>query len=69
MMGKTGGLIFIFLNLDATFEGGKWAFYPPMPALVRWVFTHIFTWPNRAWWKFASCDYNGIPRDLYAVGK
>src|ERR1700689_5588760 len=25
------------------------------------------TWPNRAYWKFASCDYSGNPQDLYSV--
>ena len=64
---KTAGLAFFFLNCDATFEGGKWAAFPPLPGPIRWVFTHICTWPNRAYWKFASCDYSGNPQDLYAV--
>lgn len=68
IMGKTTSLAFFFLNLDCTFEGGKWASWPDeLPAPVRWVFTHICTWPNRAYWKFASCDYSGIPQDLHAV--
>ena len=64
---KTAGLAFFFLNCDATFEGGKWAAFPPLPGPIRWVFTHICTWPNRAYCKFASCDYSGNPQDLYAV--
>jgi hypothetical protein len=67
MMEKTGALAFFFLNCDATFEGGKWSAWPPLPGPIRWVFTHICTWPNRAYWKFASCDYNGNPQNLYAV--
>jgi hypothetical protein len=66
MSDKTAGLAFFFLNCDTTFEGGKWAAFPPIPRPIRWVFTHICTWPNRAYWKFASCDYSGKPQDLYA---
>jgi len=66
MSDKTAGLAFFFLNRDTTFEGGKWAAFPPIPRPIRWVFTHICTWPNRAYWKFASCDYSGKPQDLYA---
>jgi len=49
MLDKTAGLAFFFLNCDTTFEGGKWAAFLPIPQPIRWVFTHICTWPNRAY--------------------
>lgn len=67
IMGKTTGVVFWFLNLDTTFEGGQWANWPPTPAPIRWVITRLLALPNRAYWKFASCDATGTPKALHAV--
>lgn len=57
---------FFLLNLDGTAEGGMWASWPPMPAPVKWGLVNIAgAWYGR-WWKFASCDAKGLPRELYA---
>lgn len=55
------------MNLDAAFEEGKWADWPPMPRLVRWGLVNAAGSVYGAWWKFASCDASGRPRDLWAL--
>lgn len=65
--GYTDIVPFFLLNLDVTYEDGMWASWPPMPAPVRWGLVNIggaFHW---GWWKFASCDSTGKPRELYAL--
>ena len=32
---------FFLMNLDATFEDGRWANWPPMPAPVRWGLVNV----------------------------
>lgn len=59
---------FFLMNLDATYEDGIWANWPPMPAPVRWGLTNVAGAVHWGWWKFASCDGNGIPKDLFALG-
>jgi hypothetical protein len=58
---------FFLMNLDATFEEGKWAKWPPMPAPVRWGLVNVAGSVHWAWWKFASCDGGGRPKELYAL--
>ena len=58
---------FFLLNLDATYEEGRWASWPPMPAPVRWGLVNLAGSWNWAWWKFASCDSGGRPRGLYVL--
>ncbi|EMD90556.1 hypothetical protein COCHEDRAFT_1031851 [Bipolaris maydis C5] len=58
---------FFLMNLDAAFEEGKWADWPPMPRLVRWGLVNAAGSVYGAWWKFASCDASGRPRDLWAL--
>jgi hypothetical protein len=65
---KTEGLPFFFLNLDRTFEEGLWEHWPPIPGLVRWILIRVMAWKNAGWWRFASCDYNGMPQKLHATG-
>lgn len=60
---------FFLLNLDKTYEEGKWANWPPMPAPVRWGLVNVAASWNWAWWKFASCDGAGMPRELHALGE
>ncbi|KAJ8115887.1 hypothetical protein OPT61_g2577 [Boeremia exigua] len=66
--GTTDVVPFFLMNLDATYEEGRWANWPPMPAPVRWGLVNVAGSWNWAWWKFASCDSAGIPRELYALG-
>ncbi|KAJ4370062.1 hypothetical protein N0V86_008797 [Didymella sp. IMI 355093] len=67
--GTTDVVPFFLMNLDATYEDGKWAGWPPMPAPIRWGLVNIAGSWNGAWWKFASCDSRGAPKELYALGK
>lgn len=57
---------FFLMNLDATYEEGMWANWPPMPAPVRWGLVNVAGSVHWGWWKFASCDASGRPRELYA---
>ncbi|EED15155.1 conserved hypothetical protein [Talaromyces stipitatus ATCC 10500] len=67
-MTKFGALPFFFLNLDLTAEGGLYKDWPAIPAPVKWAITHVTTIPHQGYWKFASCDRNGVPKPLYAPG-
>jgi len=58
---------FIFLNIDSTFEDGVWKDWPPVPGPVRWLLVRGSKAWNGEWWKFASCDADGKPRELYAL--
>ncbi|KAH8722529.1 hypothetical protein GQ44DRAFT_711616 [Phaeosphaeriaceae sp. PMI808] len=58
---------FFLMNLDATYEDGLWANWPPMPAPVRWGLVNVAGAVHWSWWKFASCDGSGQPRALYAL--
>ncbi len=65
---KTEGLPFFLLNMDRTFEGGMWEHWPPIPRPVRWTLIRVLAWKHTGWWRFASCDYDGMPQKLYATG-
>ncbi|KAM0547789.1 hypothetical protein ACHAPJ_010250 [Fusarium lateritium] len=65
--GVTDVAPFFLYNLDRTFEGGQWASWPPIPPLVKFVLINVAgAWHGR-WWKFASCDVQGSPQELYAL--
>ncbi|KAF3048481.1 hypothetical protein E8E11_009252 [Didymella keratinophila] len=66
--GTTDVVPFFLMNLDATYEDGKWANWPPMPAPIRWGLANVAGSWNWSWWKFASCDGRGMPRELYSTG-
>lgn len=65
--GTTDVVPFFLMNLDATYEEGVWADWPPIPALVKWGLVNVAGAWNWSWWKFASCDGAGRPRELYAL--
>lgn len=65
---KAEGLPFFMLNLDRTFEDGMWESWPPIPSAIRWALIRIVAWKHAGWWRFASCDYDGYPKKLYATG-
>lgn len=58
---------FFFLNFDRTFEGGRWAHWPPMPGPIRWALTNVVGTYYGSWWRFASCGADGSPRELLAL--
>ncbi|KAH9867092.1 hypothetical protein IAQ61_007684, partial [Plenodomus lingam] len=58
---------FFLMNLDADYEGGLWANWPPMPAPVRWGLVNVAGAVHWGWWKFASCDGLGRRRELFAI--
>ncbi|KAF2437922.1 hypothetical protein P171DRAFT_372699 [Karstenula rhodostoma CBS 690.94] len=60
---------FFLLNHDVTYEEGMWASWPPMPAPVRWGLVNLAGAWHWAWWKFASCDAGGRPRELWALAQ
>lgn len=66
--GYTDVIPFLFLNFDRTFEEGMWVDWPPMPAVIRTGLTRVGSSWHWGWWKFASCDVNGVPKALYARG-
>ncbi|KAJ4987652.1 hypothetical protein SVAN01_06819 [Stagonosporopsis vannaccii] len=67
--GITDVVPLFLMNLDATYEEERWANWPPMPAAVRWGLVNVAGSWNWKWWKFASCDAAGMPRELYALGE
>lgn len=56
-----------FMNLDRTFEDGRWTQWPPMPEPIRWGITNIVGMAFPKYWKFASCNSMGLPRELHAL--
>ncbi|PHH87459.1 hypothetical protein CDD83_8851 [Cordyceps sp. RAO-2017] len=60
-------LPFFLLNADRTAEGGMWHNWPPMPRPVRWAMVNLVGAVHGGWWRFASCDAHGRPRQLYAL--
>lgn len=65
-MTKFNGLPIFFHNLDVTNENGMWKDWPAIPGVVRWIIMRCLTPWHKGYWKFASCDANGIPKELYA---
>lgn len=65
--GMTDVLPFFLMNLDRTAEEGMWANWPPMPPPIRWAMVNVVGAWYGSWWKFASCDAAGQPRELYAL--
>jgi hypothetical protein len=66
-LSKTTQLPVFLLNHDVSFEGGIHDF-PPIPPPVRWVLMRVFPMVHTNWWKFASCDYAGMPKALHRPG-
>lgn len=64
-----GTLTWGFFNHDKQYENGLWKAWPPVPFpavfLIRW----IAYWVHSDWWRFASCDRYGNPKEeLFATG-
>lgn len=65
--GKLGVVQFILLNHDCyQFEGGLWYDWPPVWMVTRWLHLNHAAWLGSGTWRFASCDTEGYPRELYA---
>ncbi|KAJ4397731.1 hypothetical protein N0V93_001966 [Gnomoniopsis smithogilvyi] len=67
--GTTDVVPFFLLNTDLSdnFEEGLWSNWPPMPAPIKWGLINVAGWYYGGYWKFASCDAQGMPRELYAL--
>jgi hypothetical protein len=57
---------FSLYNHDREFEDGLWKAWPPIPGPMLWIMTRVLGWWHRDWWKFASCNADGVPRELFA---
>ncbi|ODA79371.1 hypothetical protein RJ55_04964 [Drechmeria coniospora] len=66
-----GGLFdmvpFFLLNTDSTVDDGRWVAWPGMPKPVRWALVNVAGAVHGGWWRFASCNGHGRPRQLYAT--
>lgn len=62
---KDAGFMWFLMNNDLTYEGGKWAKWPPIPSLVRWGMVKKNMQKNKGYWKFASCGDDGKPQTLF----
>lgn len=60
---------FFLLNTDLSpgFEDGLWSRWPPIPAPIKWGLVNVAGWFKAGYWRFASCDAQGMPRELYAL--
>lgn len=65
-MPKTTVIAFTFRNFDRTAEGGLWKDFPNLPFFIRWWFSLAEMW-HESWWRFACCDSQGRPKELYAL--
>ncbi|CAF9916171.1 MAG: hypothetical protein GOMPHAMPRED_000917 [Gomphillus americanus] len=52
----------VWVNCDSTFEDGKWAHFPPMPAPVKFVMRHVAARWHNQYWRFGSTTYGGQPQ-------
>ena len=66
-MSKTTQLPLFLLNHDITFEGSIHAF-PAVPAPVKFVLRSVMGRWQSSWWQFATCGYDGRPRELKFLG-
>ncbi|ETS84598.1 hypothetical protein PFICI_02623 [Pestalotiopsis fici W106-1] len=61
-IGLAGGVVYVFLSHDKTWENGIWADFPPAPPGVKTlVMRGLYYW-HSAWWKFSPCDQNFMPK-------
>ncbi|EQK98961.1 hypothetical protein G6O67_007433 [Ophiocordyceps sinensis] len=65
--GVTDVLPFFLLNADRTAEKGMWMNWPPIPGPIRWAMVNVVGAVHGGWWRFASCDAHGRPRELHAL--
>jgi hypothetical protein len=65
--GMTDILPFFLLNLDRNYESGLWSNWPPIPKPIKWMLINTGWLLHSSWWKFASCNSAGQPRELYAL--
>ncbi|KAL8408696.1 hypothetical protein RB594_007230 [Gaeumannomyces avenae] len=58
---------FFLVNLDASYEGGRWANWPPIPPPIKWSLVNLVGSWYGGRWRFASCDGAGNRRELSAL--
>ncbi|KAF2496602.1 hypothetical protein BU16DRAFT_537769 [Lophium mytilinum] len=67
-LSKFHGLRLFFCNDDVTYENGMHAAFPPAPKIAKLVIMHLFTYWNPGYWKFATFDKWGMPKELHYAG-
>ena len=67
MNARLANELLFMLNHDAIFEDASWANFPPVSVTVRDPLLHGADWKDLGWRKFASCDVDGRPKELYAL--
>lgn len=66
-MSKTTVIPGILLNHDVEYERGSHPKFPDIPGHVKWILMRICPLVHRGWWKFATCDTSGRPKELYCA--
>ncbi|KAF6830684.1 hemerythrin HHE cation binding domain-containing protein [Colletotrichum musicola] len=61
---KTTTIPLLLTNRDKTFEDGAFAWWPALPWFVQILFRWVFIPTHKRWWRFSSCDDQGVPKDL-----
>lgn len=61
--------LFVVMNMDDTYEGGRWKNFLGAPPVMVWFLKNIVGRLNaRKSWRYSSCGKNGLPRQtLYAL--
>ena len=57
----------VWFNLDKEFEDGRWADFPAMPWVVKWVMISVLSRWRSNWWRFGSCGPDGVQRPLLCL--
>ncbi|CAI0655743.1 unnamed protein product [Colletotrichum noveboracense] len=61
---KTTTIPLLLTNRDKSFEDGIYAWWPALPWFVVILFRWFFIPTHRSWWRFSSCDDQGMPKEL-----
>ncbi|KAF9870100.1 hemerythrin HHE cation binding domain-containing protein [Colletotrichum karsti] len=61
---KTTTFPLLLTNRDRTFDEGVYAWWPALPWFVVILFRWFFIPTHKSWWRFSSCDDQGVPKEL-----
>lgn len=65
--GLATGMVYCLMTHDTTYEGGRWASFPPAPWFILALVRNAMYYLHSDWWKFAPLDQQGHPKPLYAL--